>query len=39
LTPAFKPVVDRRGLYAPNLVAGGKGMKAAPALRIVAAAG
>jgi chemotaxis protein methyltransferase CheR len=39
LTTAFKPVVDRRGLYAPNIVAGAHTMKAAPALRIVAAAG
>jgi chemotaxis protein methyltransferase CheR len=39
LTDSFRPVHDRRGLYAPN--AGGKGngpIKAPPALRIVAGA-
>jgi len=37
LTESFKPVHDRRGLYAPN-VAAKPGLKAPPALRIVASA-
>jgi chemotaxis protein methyltransferase CheR len=37
LTDAFKPVHDRRGLYAPN-VAAKAGLKSPPALRIVAGA-
>ena len=41
LTGAFKPVVDRRGLYAPTAAAGRvqAPAKAAPSLRVVAAAG
>jgi chemotaxis protein methyltransferase CheR len=39
LTDSFKPVHDRRGLYAPNGAAKAKGgTKAPPALRIVAGA-
>jgi chemotaxis protein methyltransferase CheR len=41
LTGAFKPVVDRRGLYAPTAATGRvqAPAKAAPSLRVVAAAG
>jgi chemotaxis protein methyltransferase CheR len=40
LTESFKPVNDRRGLYAPNGAHKGKGgIKSPPSLRIVASAG
>jgi hypothetical protein len=39
LTESFKPVHDRRGLYAPNVAAKAKvAIKSPPSLRIVAGA-